>query len=58
MDLTVLDVTDCETAVREGAPAIFLGEDLDEIAATAGTLPYEILTGLGRRAARVYEGAA
>lgn len=58
MDLTVLDVTDCETAVRDGAPAVFLGEDLDVVADTAATLPYEILTGLGRRAARVYEGAA
>lgn len=58
MDLTVLDVTDCEDEVRAGAPAAFLGADLDAMAQIAGTLPYEILTGLGRRAARVYEGAA
>jgi alanine racemase len=58
MDLTVLDVTDCEDEVRAGAPAAFLGGDLDAMAQIAGTLPYEILTGLGRRAARVYEGAA
>ncbi|MGJ3233189.1 MAG: alanine racemase [Oceanicaulis sp.] len=58
MDLTVLDVTDCESEVRAGAPACFLGEDLDSVARAAGTLPYEILTGLGRRAARAYEGGA
>jgi len=58
MDLTVLDVTDCEDDVRAGAPAEFFGADLDAVAMTADTLAYEILTGLGRRAARVYEGAA
>lgn len=58
MDLTVLDVTECEDAVRDGAPATFLASDLDEVAMTADTLPYEILTGLGRRAARVYEGGS
>ncbi|MFW5661586.1 MAG: alanine racemase [Oceanicaulis sp.] len=58
MDLTVLDVTDCEDPVRQGAPATFLGADLDAVATTARTLPYEILTGLGRRAARVYEGGS
>lgn len=58
MDLTVLDVTDCESEIRAGAPAAFLGADLDAMAQIAGTLPYEILTGLGRRAARVYEGGS
>jgi len=58
MDLTVLDITDCESAVRDGAPAAFLGEDLDVVAQIADTLPYEILTGLGRRAARIYEDAS
>lgn len=58
MDLTVLDVTECKDAVREGAPATFLAGDLDEVAMTADTLPYEILTGLGRRAARIYEGGS
>ncbi|MEQ8404305.1 MAG: alanine racemase [Oceanicaulis sp.] len=58
MDLTVLDVTDCEAAVRAGAPAVFLGPDLETVATAARTLPYEILTGLGRRAARVYEGGS
>ncbi|XBQ15506.1 MAG: alanine racemase [Oceanicaulis sp.] len=56
MDLIVLDVTDCESAARAGAPAVFLGEDLDAVAEIASTLPYEILTGLGSRASRSYEG--
>ena len=60
MDLTVLDVSDpkAEAAARAGAPAIFLGADLARQARAAGTLPYELLTGLSRRAARVYEGAS
>lgn len=57
MDLVVLDVSDCEADVRAGAPAVFLGADLAETAILAGTLPYELLTGLTRRPARVYEGA-
>ncbi|KAA5805024.1 alanine racemase [Alkalicaulis satelles] len=57
MDLVVLDVSDCEAEARAGAPAVFLGEDLTETAKLAGALPYELLTGLGLRPARVYEGA-
>lgn len=53
MDLTVLDVTEAEAAARSGAPAIFLGEDLDALAAAAGALPYELLTGIGGRVERV-----
>ncbi|MCH8490281.1 MAG: alanine racemase [Oceanicaulis sp.] len=57
MDLVVLDVTDCEAELRAGAPAVFLGADLTETARLADTLPYELLTGLSARPARVYEGA-
>ncbi|MGY6626951.1 MAG: alanine racemase [Oceanicaulis sp.] len=57
MDLVVLDVSDCEAEARAGAPAVFLGADLTETARLAGTLPYELLTGLSARPARVYEGA-
>jgi alanine racemase len=53
----VLDVSDCEAALRNGTPAVFLGADLTETARLAGTLPYELLTGLSARPARVYEGA-
>ncbi|HRK62964.1 MAG TPA: alanine racemase [Terricaulis sp.] len=45
MDLTILDVTGCAEAVS-GAMVEFLGANapLDEVAALAGTAPYEMLT--------------
>jgi alanine racemase len=58
MDMTVLDVGDAEP--RPGAVATLLGTDgeatlaLDEVAAAAGTISYEILTGLSRRVERIY----
>jgi alanine racemase len=58
MDMTVLDAADREPA--PGAVATLLGTDgdasltLDEVAAEAGTISYEILTGLSGRVARVY----
>ena len=55
MDLITLDVTDME--VNPGDEAELLGETitLGEVAASAGTNEYEILTRL-RRMPRVYEG--
>lgn len=58
MDLAVIDVTDCAEAARAGAPARFYGADLTELAQIAGTLPYELLTGVGPRVARSYGGAS
>lgn len=58
MDVTVVDVTDVG-GVEPGDVATVLGRDggeeltLEEIAETCGTIPYEILTGLGRRLPRV-----
>lgn len=58
MDMTMLDVTGVECAV--GDVVTFLGRDgaavLDpnEVAATAGASPYEILVGLGQRVPRLY----
>lgn len=57
MDLCAIDVTGLEARARPGAVVSFLGEDLDAAANAAGTIPYELLTRLGRRFARVYEGA-
>jgi alanine racemase len=57
MDLVILDVTDLpESHVRRGDPVVFIGEDLsiDEVGSRAGTIGYEVLTGLGRRYARSY----
>jgi alanine racemase len=60
MDLICIDVTGLpEGAVHRGDPATLIGPDLpiDEVAAYAGTIGYEILTRLGPRSHLVYRGA-
>ncbi|MDX7952855.1 alanine racemase [Lichenihabitans sp. Uapishka_5] len=55
MDSITLDVTDLpEGRLRRGSTVELLGphQSLDQVAAEAGTIPYEILTGLGHRYAR------
>jgi alanine racemase len=59
MDLIVIDVTDVPAEkVRRGDVATLIGDGLtlDEVGRRAGTIGYEILTGLGRRYARLYTG--
>jgi alanine racemase len=59
MDLTCIDITDLgDGAVRRGDVATFIGKDIpvDEVAASAGTIGYEILTRLGPRCHLVYRG--
>lgn len=59
MDFIVLDVTDApEAATQRGAMVELLGDTIavDELAARAGTIGYEILTRLGRRYERRYIG--
>lgn len=53
VDITALD----EGALGEGdlVELIGPGQSLDQVAADAGTIPYEILTSLGRRHARFYK---
>lgn len=59
MDQFVVDVTGQES-LREGDEIVLIGRQgdaeisLDEVAATADTIPYEILAGLGPRVKRVY----
>lgn len=59
MDMTTVDVTQV-SGVRTGDPVTFVGGDqgavvpLDEVARLAGTISYEILTGLGARLPRVW----
>ena len=61
MDQTTLDVTDL-SGVAVGDVATFFGRDgdasldLGQLAQAAETIPYEILTGIGSRVARVYRG--
>jgi alanine racemase len=57
MDSICVDVTDLpDGAARRGIVATLIGDKIsvDEFAAAAGTIGYEILTGLGRRCHRVY----
>lgn len=61
MDVTVVNVSTIDE-VAPGDVATVIGRDgdaeirLDEVAARCGTISYEILTGLGPRLPRVYEG--
>jgi alanine racemase len=58
MDQTVVDVTDCPDA-RPGDPILLVGSDgphritINDLARTAGTIPHDILAGLGPRLPRV-----
>ena len=56
MDLTVIDVTDVPAPVQAGDMVELLGTTItvDDMAARAGTIGYEILTNLGRRYGRSY----
>jgi alanine racemase len=59
MDLLMLDITDlAEGAVRRGDFATLIGGELsiDEVALTAGTIGYEVLTRLGRCCHLDYRG--
>jgi alanine racemase len=57
MDLIAIDVTElADAAARRGDFATLIGDDLtvDEVATAAGTIGYEVLTGLGQRYHRIY----
>ena len=56
MDLITIDVSKAQTAAKSGARVEFLGAHakLEDQAARAGTLGYELLTGLSPRVERVY----
>lgn len=57
MDLAVLDATAVpDSACRRGAEVEFFGDtiSLEEVADAAGTISYEILTGIAPRVARAY----
>jgi alanine racemase len=60
MDLACIDITDLPPgAVHRGEHAVLVGGDIgvDDVAAAAGTIGYEILTRLGPRCHLVYRGA-
>ncbi|MEZ5018468.1 MAG: bifunctional UDP-N-acetylmuramoyl-tripeptide:D-alanyl-D-alanine ligase/alanine racemase [Flavipsychrobacter sp.] len=56
MDMCMLDITNIE-GVKEGDDVMVFGEELPviQLAQWAGTIPYEILTGISERVKRVYE---
>jgi alanine racemase len=55
MDMIMVDITDIP-GIREGDDVIIFGEQLpvQELANWAGTIPYEIMTGISQRVKRVY----
>lgn len=55
MDMCMLDITDVPDAA-EGDTVIIFGEELpiQQLAQWAGTIPYEIMTGISQRVKRVY----
>jgi alanine racemase len=57
MDLLAIDVTDLpDGAARRGDLATLIGDEItiDDVATSAGTIGYEVLTSLGRRYHRIY----
>ena len=57
MDMITVDVTGLDPGnVQRGTEAVLLGDGIsvDDWARWAGTIPYEVLTSLGRRYAKVY----
>ena len=54
MDYTILDISGLKKFVTVGEKAIFLGPQLEQQAAQASRINYEMLTGLGQRCKRVY----
>lgn len=60
MDMITVDVTDIPAeGVRRGTKVELIGPHIsvDDVARWAGTIPYEVLTSLGARYARVYKNA-
>jgi alanine racemase len=55
MDMFMADITDIE-GVNEGDEVIIFGKELpvQQLAEWAGTIPYEIMTGISQRVKRVY----
>ena len=55
MDMTMIDITG-HPEIREGERVVVFGEEIPvtQLAAWAGTIPYEILTGISQRVQRVY----
>lgn len=55
MDMFMVDVTAIPD-LKEGEEVIIFGKDcpVEQLATAAGTIPYEIMTGISQRVKRVY----
>ena len=55
MDMTMVDVTGI-AGVKQGDEVIIFGKEISiqDLANWAGTIPYEIMTGISERVKRVY----
>jgi alanine racemase len=55
MDMTMIDITDIP-GVSDGDEVIVFGKGLSvsQVAGWAGTIPYEMLTGVSQRVKRIY----
>ena len=55
MDMTMIDVTDIP-GIKQGDEVIIFGKELpiQNLAGWAGTIPYEMMTGISQRVKRVY----
>ena len=58
MDLITLDVTGLTCAPGDMVELIGPDQGIDRVAQAAGTIGHEVLTALGSRYARTYDGAA
>ena len=56
MDAIVADVTGVRCTAGDWAEVVGAHRTVDDLAAEAGTIGYEILTSLGRRYSRMYVG--
>lgn len=56
MDTLIVDVTETGCVAGDWAEIIGQHQTADDVAEAAGTIGYEILTGLGRRYKRIYSG--
>jgi len=54
MDLITVDITGIDASEGDAVEIFGKGITISEIAASTGTIPYEILTGISRRVKRVY----
>lgn len=54
MDMTMIDITGIDAAEGDEVIVFGIGLPIESIAKAAGTIPYEILTGISQRVRRIY----